>query len=98
MFPDLVERFLCLRRDFLGPTEAMVNHPGLSNNDGKSYYAPTYFETLGQNSVKSNRCYSASMTHQCPRSLVGPMAGGKVYDEEEMDKNTTLRKRVLEVR
>jgi hypothetical protein len=37
------------------------------------------------------------MTHQHPRSLVGPTAGGKVYDDTELDENIKLRKRVLEV-
>lgn len=97
MFPHLVPRFIRLHEDFMGPKEAMTNHPGMTNNGGKSYFAPTYFETLGQNSVKANRCYSASMTHQYPRSLVGPTAGSKVYEDSEMDENTTLRKRVLEV-
>ena len=83
----------------MGPKEAMTNHPGMTNNGGKSFFAPTYFETLGQNSVKTNRCYSASMTHQRPRSLIGPTAGGKAYDNQNsgMDENLTLRKRVLEV-
>jgi hypothetical protein len=97
MFPQLVPDFIRLRDDFMGSKEAMTDHPGMTNNAGKSYYAPTYFETLGQNSVKANRCYSASMTHQHPRSLVGPTAGGKVYEDVEMDENTELRKRVLEV-
>jgi hypothetical protein len=97
MFSHLVPKFLRLREDFMGPKEAMTNHPGMTNNGGKSHFAPTYFETLGQNSVKANRCYSASMTHQHPRSLVGPTAGGKVYEDGEMHENITLRKRVLEV-
>ena len=97
MFPQLVPDFIRLRDDFMGSKEAMTDHPGMTNNAGKSYYAPTYFETLGQNSVKANRCYSASMTHQHPRALVGPTAGGKVYEDVEMDENTKLRKRVLEV-
>ena len=97
MFPHLIDPFLSLRKDFMGPKEAMMDHPGMTNNEGKSYFAPTYFETLGQNSVKANRCYSAGMTHQHPRSLVGPTAGGKVYEDAELDENLMLRKRVLEV-
>ena len=97
MFPHLVDEFLCLRNDFMGQKNAMSDHPGMSNNGGKSYFAPTLFETLGQNSVKANRCYSVGMTHQHPRALVGPTAGGKVYKDSEMDENTMLRKRVLEV-
>ena len=97
MFPHLVEPFLTLRTDFMGPKEAMMAHPDTTNNRGKSYFVPTFFETLGQNSVKANRCYSAGMTHQHPRSLVGPTAGSKVYGESEMDENLRLRKRILEV-
>jgi hypothetical protein len=98
MFTHLVPTFIRLRDDFMGPKEAMTNQPSMTNNGGESYFTPTYFETLGQNSVKANRCYSAGMTHQYPRSLVGPTAGGKVYEDGEMDENITLRKRVLEVR
>jgi len=98
MFPDLVEDFLCLRNDFMGPKEEMENHPGLFTKDGGTRFIPTYFERLGQNSVKSNRCYSTSMTHQRPRSLVGPTAGSKAYDDVDLDENLMLRKRVLEVR
>ena len=97
MFPELVERFLTLRSHFMGPLEDMENHPGLRSKNGGTRFAPTYFETLGQNSVKTNRCYSTSMTHQRPRSLVGPTAGGKAYDDIEMNENLKLRKRVLEV-
>ena len=98
MFPQLVDDFLQLRDDFMGRKEDMENHPGLFTKDGGTRFVPTYFETLGQNSVRSNRCYSTSMTHQRPRSLVGPTAGGKAYDDVELDENLTLRKRVLEVR
>ena len=97
MFPNLVGRFTSLWKNFMGPEEDMVNHPGLRTKDGGACFAPTYFERLGQNSIKSNCCYSTSMTHQHPRSLIGPTAAGKVYEDVEMDKNLTLRKRVLEV-
>jgi hypothetical protein len=97
MFPHLVDPFLCLRNDFMGPKEVMSDHPGMTNDEGKSYFAPTHFETLGQNSTKTNRCYSTDMTHQHPRSLVRPTAGTKAYEDSEMDENLTLRKRVLEV-
>ena len=97
MFPELVDRFLTLRHDFMGPKEDMESHPGMCTKNGGAHFAPTYFETLGQKSVKSNRCYSTSMTHQRPRSLVGPTAAGKAYEDIELDENLTLRKRVLEV-
>ena len=99
MFPHLVHRFNDLRGDIMGPKEAMINHPGMTNDNGKTYFTPTYFETLGQNSVKENRCYSASMTHQRPCSLVGPTASNKVFvdQDSEMDENVALRKRILEV-
>lgn len=96
MFPELIGRFLHLREDFMGPIEDMTNYPGMCTKDGGAQFTPTYFETLGQNSVKSNRCYSTSMTHQRPRSLVGPTAGTKVYNVD-LDENLSLRKRVLEV-
>ena len=97
MFPHLIDDFLRLRNDFMGPKEEMESHPGLFTKDGGTRFIPTYFERLGQNSVKSNRCYSTSMTHQRPRSLVGPTAGSKAYDDVELDENLKLRKRVLEV-
>lgn len=98
MFPELVDEFLRLRDDFMGSKEEMENHPGMFTKDGGTSFIPTYFERLGQNSVKSNRCYSTSMTHQRPRSLVGPTAGSKAHDDVTLDENLTLRKRVLEVR
>ena len=98
MFPHLIEDFLRLRNDFMGPKEEMENHPGFFTKDGGTRFIPTHFERLGQKSVKSNRCYSTSMTHQRPRSLVGPTAGSKAYDDVELDENVMLRKRVLEVR
>ena len=38
MFPHLVEPFLTLHTDFMGPKEAMMAHPDMMNNRGKSYF------------------------------------------------------------
>jgi hypothetical protein len=94
--PELIDDMLQLQADVLGPEDFVADR--MSNDKGKTTFAPTYFETLGQTSIKSSRCYSVSMTHQRPRALVGPTAGGKVYeDDERLMKNTQLRKRIIEV-
>ena len=100
MFPkQLIEALIALHEDVLGPEDF---DPELMTHDKKTYFSPTCFETLGQNSIKSSRCYSITMTHQHPRGLVGPTAGGKVYDEEEeknkrFAENVQLRQRTIEV-
>ncbi|KAJ3508347.1 hypothetical protein NLJ89_g5806 [Agrocybe chaxingu] len=53
----------------------------LGNASNRGSYR-TYFESLGQAGVKGGRCFSLTMTQQHPRSLVGPAAGGKVYDDD----------------
>lgn len=93
--PEMVEEMLELREDVLG-SEDFIADP-MSNDNGKTQFAPTYFETLGQNSIKSSRCYSLTMTHQRPRGIVGPTAGGKVYEDEGLMENIELRKRIIEV-
>ena len=94
--PEMIDDMLDLQTDVLGP-EDFVADP-MTNDKGTTTFPPTYFETLGQNSIKSSRCYSVSMTHQRPRALVGPTAGGKVYeDDQRLMKNTLLRKRIIEV-
>lgn len=55
-----------------------------------------YFERLGQEGVKDTRCYSLSLTHQSPRGIVGPTAGGKVYDRG-MTENEEIRKKTVKV-
>jgi hypothetical protein len=93
---ELIDDILELQTEVLGPEDFVADR--MSNDKGKSSFAPTYFETLGQTSIKSSRCYSVSMTHQRPRGLVGPTAGGKVYKEDELlTKNIQLRKRIVEV-
>ena len=92
---DLVNKLLQLREDVLGPEHFALRANPMSH-DGKFFFQPTLFETLGANSVKKSRCYSTSMTHQHPRALVGPTAGVKVYSEGMKD-NEILRKRVVEV-
>ncbi len=56
----------------------------------------THFERLGQRGVKDTRCYSLSLTHQTQRGIVGPTAGGKVYNGVPTE-NERLRKQIIEV-
>ena len=95
---ELISELLKLREDLLGSEEFTNKTEDISRNGGKTCFPPTYFETLGQKNIKNSRCYSTTMTHQHPRSLVGPTAGGKVYNSGEMKENEKLRKRVVKVR
>ena len=42
MFPHLVDDFIRLRSDFMGPKEEMANHPGLFTKDGGTRFIQTY--------------------------------------------------------
>ena len=58
----------------------------------------TAFERLGQEGVKGTRCYSLSLTHQLPRLIVSPTAGGKVYEGGATEnKSLRMRGRAVEV-
>ena len=94
---ELVSSLIDLREDFLGSEQFAEEAADISVNNKKTFFPPTYFETLGQKNIKTSRCYSTTMTHQHPRSLVGPTAGGKVYNNGDMQENEKLRKRVVEV-
>ena len=56
----------------------------------------TAFERLGQEGVKGTRCYSLSLTHQSPRCIVSPTAGGKVYQGGPTE-NEQMRHHAVEV-
>ena len=56
-----------------------------------------YFERLGQEGVKGTRCYSMTLSHQSQRGIVGPTAGGKVYDRGMTD-NERIRQNTVQVR
>jgi hypothetical protein len=73
--------------------EMTLSAPG--NVDGK-LQGGTNFERLGQDGVKGTRCYSMSTIHQAPRGLVGPTAGGKVYDGG-ITENEVIRKHFVKV-
>lgn len=87
-----------MRDKILGPANLMSLGPPTVDDDG-SPIGGTYFERLGQRGVKETRCYSLTQTHQHSRALVGPTAGGKVYDfdltENELIRQDTVRVRYL---
>lgn len=56
----------------------------------------TAFERLGQEGVKGTRCYSLSLTHQSPRCIVSPTAGGKVYEGGPTE-NQRMRRNAVKV-
>ena len=93
---QMIDKYLELREDVLGSEEFMTTAEPISYNSGVSSFKPTYFETLGQKPIKGARCYSTGMTHQHPRAMVGPSAGGKVYDDK-LTENGQLRQRVVQV-
>jgi hypothetical protein len=63
--------------------------------DGE-YKGGTAFERLGQEGVKGTRCYSLSLTHQSPRCIVSPTAGGKVYEGDSTE-NERMRNHAVKV-
>jgi hypothetical protein len=89
---------------FLGPPEEMSSSAPIVNPDEPGHLiGGTAFERCGQIPVKeSGRCYSLSMSHQRPRAVVGPTAGGKRYeiidDDDRSSLNLEIRGKVTKVR
>lgn len=69
--------------------------PSAISQDGTAI-GDTHFERLGQQGVKNTRCFSLTQTHQHPWGLVGPTAGGKVYDYE-LSENEKIRQETVKV-
>lgn len=80
----------------LGDDEEMTLDAPTLGDDGK-LQGGTFFERLGQEGVKGTRCYSLTQTHQHSRGLVGPTAGGKIYDYK-MSENEEIRHDAVKVR
>ncbi|KAJ3502997.1 hypothetical protein NLJ89_g8631 [Agrocybe chaxingu] len=76
---NVIDAMMKARDDMLGDKEEMNLGP-----------KGTYFQRLGQVGVKDSSCYSLTLTHQHPRSLVGPTAGGKRYGDQ-MSENERIK-------
>jgi len=66
----------------LGKSEDMTRNLPENNDKGK-YVGGVAIEHTGVKGVKGARCYLTTCTHQHSRSLVGPTAQGKLYNNEE---------------
>jgi hypothetical protein len=75
-----------------GPQELMTSSKPI-NIDGK-LCGGTHFERLGSVGKNNSRCYSLTLTQQHPRGVVGPTAGGKIYNGE-LNENGIIRKKII---
>jgi hypothetical protein len=95
IFPEHIPALTNARDSLLGPQELMTTSKPIKIAD--ELCGGTFFERLGQKGVKDSRCYSLSLTHQYPRGVVGPAAGGKVYNGE-LSEHGMIRKKIVSVR
>lgn len=92
--PDAITQLVTVRDEILGNEEEMsLDVPIWAEGELKG---GTAFERLGQEGVKGTRCYSLSLTHQSPRRIVSPTAGGKVYKGGHTE-NERMRRHAVEV-
>ena len=80
-----------------------LSSPVIDPNELEHLIGGTAFERCGQIPVKDSRwCYSLTMTHQCPRALVGSTAALKEYklleDDDVGSLNLEIRGKVTKVR
>lgn len=96
LMEDVLERLENFRDAYLGPEDQMGHGPPTLDTD-QHLVGGTHFERLGQKGVKdSARCFSMTQTHQHARNLVGPTAGGKVYNHV-LTENEKLRQQCVQV-
>jgi hypothetical protein len=92
--PNAIDQLVEVRDEMLGKEEELsLEAPTLVDGE---YKGGTAFERLGQEGVKGTRCYSLSLTHQSPRCIVSPTAGGKVYEGDSTE-NERMRNHAVKV-
>ena len=94
MFPENISSLTETRDALLGPQEFMTSSKPINVNG--ELCGGTHFERLGPIGIKNSRCFSLTLTHQHPRGVVGPNAGGKVYNGE-LNEHGIIRKRIISV-
>ncbi|TFK59530.1 hypothetical protein BDN72DRAFT_780589, partial [Pluteus cervinus] len=79
------------QKDFLGPEDMRTLDEPRKNASGH-LVGGTHFERQGQIGVKGTRCYSATLTHRHQQAMVGPAAGGKIVEKDQLTENCKLRR------